>query len=108
MAIREERPSLAASGEGRSPEAVALPYAHRALAALRAWRPSLRIAVAAVGVTIVVSMAVITANLFAERLRQLAIDGALEHAESIVRVNLDPAVSAHALDMDAALNPVLD
>ena len=100
MAIREHT--------GAPPEAIELPHAHRSRARLRAWRPSLRVSVAAVGVTIVVATAVVTANLFADRLRAGAIDAALQHAESIVRANLDPAVDAHALDMGAPLDPALD
>ncbi|MGH2489276.1 MAG: hypothetical protein ACRDFR_06650, partial [Candidatus Limnocylindria bacterium] len=108
MAIREETGAVGPAGESMPLEAAELPYARRLRRAAAAWRPSLRIGVAVGGVAIVVATAVVTANLFAERLRELAIQAALDHAESIVRVNLDPVIDAHALDMGVASDPELD
>jgi diguanylate cyclase (GGDEF)-like protein len=90
------------------PEPVALPHADRRVAALRAWRPSLRMAVAGAALAIVVGMAVVIANLVADRLRDLAVDAALEHAESVVRTNLDPSLAADALSPGAARDPQID
>jgi diguanylate cyclase (GGDEF)-like protein len=104
MAIREET----GTGGALPPDALDLPYARRLRGAASIWRPGLRIWVTLGGVAIVVATAVISANLFAERLRQLAIEAALQHAEAIVRTNLDPAVDANALDMNAALSAELD
>ncbi len=89
-------------------ERAALPVADRRLAAVRGWRPSLRVAVAGASLTIVIAMAVVIANLVADRLRELAIDAALEHAESVVRANLDPALAADALQPGAIRDPALD
>ena len=108
MPIREDAGGPDAARDGLPPVTVALPYAHRLRAAVRGWRPSLRIWVAAGGVAIVVATAVVTSNLFAERLRQLAVDAALQHAESVVRATIDPAVSAQELDMGGTLDPALD
>lgn len=108
MAIREETGAVRPAGERMPPEAAELPYARRLRHSAATWRPSLRVGVAAGGVAIVVATAVITANLFAERLRELAVQAALEHAESVVRVNLDPVIDAHALDMGVASDPNLD
>jgi len=108
MAIREEAGAVGPVGESMPPEAVDLPYAHRLRAAAAIWRPSLRVWVTLGGVAIVVATAVITANLFADRLRELAVLAALEHAESVVRANLDPVVDAHALEMGVATDPELD
>ena len=108
MAIREETGTIGPAGERLPPEAAELPYAQRVRHLAATWRPSLRVGVAVGGVAIVVATAVVTANLFAERLRELAVQAALEHAESIVRVNLDPVIDAHALDMGVASNPDLD
>ena len=103
MAIREE------TGTGAMPpDAIDLPYARRLNGAASIWRPGLRIWVTLGGVAIVVATAVVSANLFAERLRQLAVEAALQHAEAIVRTNLDPAISASALDMNGSLTPELD
>ncbi|MGH2483084.1 MAG: HD domain-containing phosphohydrolase [Candidatus Limnocylindria bacterium] len=108
MAIREETGAVGPAGESMPPDAVDLPYARRLRAAGSIWRPSLRVWVTAGGVAIVVVTAVMTANLFADRLRELAVEAALEHAESIVRTNLDPVVDADALEMGVASNPELD
>jgi diguanylate cyclase (GGDEF)-like protein len=108
MAIREETGVARPAGESTPPNTVELPYAHRLRAGVSTWRPSLRVWVTAGGVAIVVATAVMTANLFADRLRELAILAALEHAESVVRANLDPVVDAHALDMGVASDPELD
>jgi diguanylate cyclase (GGDEF)-like protein/putative nucleotidyltransferase with HDIG domain len=108
MPIREETGSIGPAGERMPPEAAELPYARRMRYAAARWRPSLRIVVAVGGVAIVVVTAVVTANLFAERLRELAVQAALDHAESLVRANLDPVVDAHALDMGVATDPALD
>jgi len=108
MAIREETGVVRPAGEGTPPDTVELPYAHRLRAAASTWRPSLRVWVTAGGVAIVVATAVATANLFADRLRELAVLAALKHAESVVRANLDPVVDAHALDMGVASDPGLD
>jgi diguanylate cyclase (GGDEF)-like protein len=108
MAIREETGVVRPAGESTSPDTVELPYAHRLRAGVSTWRPSLRVWVTAGGVAIVVATAVVTANLFADRLRELAVLAALEHAESVVRANLDPVVDAHALDMGVASDPELD
>ncbi|HET9498252.1 MAG TPA: diguanylate cyclase [Candidatus Limnocylindria bacterium] len=103
MAIREE------TGTGAMPpDAIDLPYARRLNGAASIWRPGLRIWVTLGGVAIVVATAVVSANLFAERLRQLAVEAALQHAEAIVRTNLDPAISASALDMNGSLTRELD
>ena len=104
MAIREET----GTGSMVPPEAIELPYARRLNAAGSIWRPGLRIWVTLGGVAIVVATAVVSANLFADRLRQLAVEAALQHAEAIVRTNLDPAISASALDMNGGLNRELD
>ncbi|MGH2462836.1 MAG: HD domain-containing phosphohydrolase [Candidatus Limnocylindria bacterium] len=108
MAIREETGIVQPGGESMPPEAADLPYAHRLRRATATWRPSLRVGVTLGGVAIVVATAVVTANLFADRLRELAVQAALEHAESVVRANLDPVVDAHALDMGVANDPELD
>jgi len=108
MAIREDVSGADTARDELPPVTVALPYAHRLRAAARGWRPSLRIWVAAGGVAIVVATAAITANLFAERLRQLAVDAALQHAESIVRATIDPAVSLDELNIGGTLDPALD
>jgi diguanylate cyclase (GGDEF)-like protein len=108
MAIREETGIVGPAGERVPPEAADLPYARRLRHAAATWRPSLRVWVAVGGVAIVVATAVVTANLFAERLRELAVQAALEHAESVVRANLDPVVDANALDMGVATDPALD
>jgi diguanylate cyclase (GGDEF)-like protein len=108
MAIREDAGAVGPVGESMPPEAADLPYAHRLRAAASTWRPSLRVWVTLGGVAIVVATAVMTANLFADRLRELAVVAALEHAESVVRVNLDPVVDAHSLDMGVASDTELD
>jgi|GEM_PF-1256122 len=108
MAIREEAGTVAPVGESTPPDAADLPYAHRLRAAASVWRPSLRVWVTLGGVAIVVATAIMTANLFGDRLRELAVIAALEHAESVVRANLDPVVDAHALDMGVASDPELD
>jgi diguanylate cyclase (GGDEF)-like protein len=108
MAIREETGVVRPAGESTPPDTVELPYARRLRAAVTSWRPSLRVGVAAGGVAVVVATAVVTANLFADRLRDLAIQAALKHAESVVRANLDPVVDAHALEMGVATDPELD
>jgi diguanylate cyclase (GGDEF)-like protein len=59
-------------------------------------------------VAIVVATAVVSANLFAERLRLLAVEAALQHAESIVRTNVDPVVDALDLDMGGTLDTELN
>jgi len=89
-------------------EPAALPRAGRRLAALLAWRPSVRLAVAGAALAIVVGMSVVIANLVAEQLRDLAVNAALEHAESVVRANLDPALAADALKPGAVRDPDLD
>lgn len=89
-------------------EPVALPGAGRRLAALLAWRPSVRLAVAGAALAIVVGLAVWVANLVADQLRQLAEDAALEHAESVVRANLDPALATDALQPGAERDPDID
>jgi diguanylate cyclase (GGDEF)-like protein len=104
MASREET----GTGSALPPDALDLPYARRLRGAASIWRPGLRIWVTLGGVAIVVATAVISANLFAERLRQLAIEAALQHAEAIVRTNLDPAVTADAMDMYGDLDPELN
>jgi diguanylate cyclase (GGDEF)-like protein len=104
MAIREEP----GTGNPLPPDALELPYAQRLRGAATIWRPGLRIWVTLGGVAIVVATAVISANLFAERLRHLAVEAALQHAEAIVRTNLDPAVSAEAMDMYGDLDPELN
>jgi diguanylate cyclase (GGDEF)-like protein len=108
MAIREDAAGPDTARDGLPPVTVALPHAHRLRAAVRSWRPSLRIWVAAGGVAVVVATAFITASLFADRLRQLAVEAALQHAESVVRATIDPAVSVQELDMGGTLDPVLD
>jgi diguanylate cyclase (GGDEF)-like protein len=60
------------------------------------------------GAAIVVATAIISANLFAERLRQLAVEAALQHAEAIVRTNVDPVVEVIDLDMGGTLDPELN
>ncbi len=104
MAIREET----GTGGTLPPDPIDLPYARRLNGAASIWRPGLRIWVTLGGVAIVVATAVVSANLFAERLRELAVEAALQHAEAIVRTNLDPAVDANALDMNVALSDELD
>ncbi|MEK6191868.1 MAG: hypothetical protein AABM41_06040 [Chloroflexota bacterium] len=108
MAIREETGVVRPAGESTPPDTVELPYARRLRAAAAIWRPSLRVWVTLGGVAIVVATAALTANLFADRLRELAVLAALEHAESVVRANLDPVVDAHALDMGVASDAELD
>ena len=76
--------------------------------AVRAWRPSLLVLVAAAALAIVIGMAVVIANVVADRLRELAEDAALEHAESVVRSNLDPVLAADALLPGAALDEGID
>ena len=77
MAIREEAGAVGPVGESTPPDAADLPYAHRLRAAASIWRPSLRVWVTLGGVAIVVATAVMTANLFADRLRELAVIAAL-------------------------------
>jgi len=89
-------------------EPTALPRAGRRLAAVVAWRPSLRLAVAGAALAIVIGMSFIISNLVAEQLRGLAGDAALEHAESVVRANLDPALATDALQPGASRDPDLD
>ncbi|HET7082853.1 MAG TPA: HD domain-containing phosphohydrolase [Candidatus Limnocylindria bacterium] len=89
-------------------EPAALPHARRHLAAVVAWRPSLRLAVAAAALAIVIGMAFISSNIVAEQLRQLAVRAALDHAESVVRANLDPALATDALRPGASRDPDLD
>jgi diguanylate cyclase (GGDEF)-like protein len=108
MAIREEPRPAESAGDSTLPDAIALPYARQLRAAASIWRPGLRIWVTLGGVAIVVATAVISANLFADRLRQLAVEAALQHSEAIVRTNIDPVVSAHALDMGANLDAELN
>jgi diguanylate cyclase (GGDEF)-like protein len=108
MAIREEPPTIGSAGETTLPDAVELPYARRPRTVGWFARPSLRLGVTLGGVAIVVATAFVSATLFAERLRELAVEGAVQHAEAIVRTNLDPAVDADALDMGGALDPELD
>jgi diguanylate cyclase (GGDEF)-like protein len=112
MATREEigAPAVGAPAlvGDTTPDAAALPHARPRRAAIANWRPSLRVIVAIGGVAIVVATAFVSANLFADRLRQLAIDAALQHAEAIVRTNLDTAIDAGSLDMGGTLDPVLD
>ena len=107
MAIREERRTAvpAADAAARRDRAAVRTSLHGAASI---WRPGLRIRVTLGGVAIVVATAVVSANLFAERLRQLAVDAALQHSEAIVRTNIDPVVSADALDMGGTLDPELD
>ena len=107
MAIREERRTAvpAADAAARRDRAAVRTSLHGAASI---WRPGLRIWVTLGGVAIVVATAVVSANLFAERLRQLAVDAALQHSEAIVRTNIDPVVSADALDMGGTLDPELD
>jgi diguanylate cyclase (GGDEF)-like protein/putative nucleotidyltransferase with HDIG domain len=95
-------------GTSSRTESVALSVHGRRLAAMRGWRPSLRLAVAGAALAIVIAMAVVIANLVADRLRELAVDAALEHAESVVRANLDPALAAGALEAGATRDPALD
>jgi diguanylate cyclase (GGDEF)-like protein len=89
-------------------EPAALPRAGRRLAAVVAWRPSVRVAVAGAALAIVIGMSFVISSLVAEQLRQLAVDAALEHAESVVRANLDPALATDALQPGAARDPELD
>ena len=89
-------------------EPAALPRAGRRLATLLAWRPSVRVAVAGAALAIVVVLSAVVANLVADQLRQLAVDAALEHAESVVRANLDPALANDALQPGAARDPAID
>ena len=89
-------------------EPAALPRAGRRLAAVVAWRPSVRVAVAGAALAIVIGMSFIISSLVAEQLRQLAVDAALEHAESVVRANLDPALATDALQPGAMRNRELD
>ncbi len=84
------------------------PHADHRLAATPTWRPSLRLVVAGAALAIVVGMAVVISNVVADRLRDLAIDAALEHAESVVRANLDPSLASEALQPDAPRDPTLD
>lgn len=84
------------------------PHADRHLAAAAGWRPSLRLLVGAAALAIVIGMAVVISNVVADRLRDLAIDAALEHAESVVRANLDPSLASEALQPDAPRDPALD
>jgi hypothetical protein len=107
MAIREE-PGTAVPATDALPDAFELPYARQRRSAASIWRPGLRIWVTVGGVAIVVATAFVTSNLFAERLRQLAVEAALQHSEAIVRTNVDPVVSAQALDMGGILDPELD
>jgi diguanylate cyclase (GGDEF)-like protein len=104
MAIRGETES----GVSLPPDEIALPYARRLRGAASIWRPGLRIWVTLGGVAIVVATAVVSANLFAERLRLLAVEAALQHAESIVRTNVDPVVEALDLDMGGTLDTELN
>ena len=107
MAIREEPRTAVPAGDAL-PDAFELPYARQLRGAASIWRPGLRIWVTLGGVAIVVATAFVTSNLFAERLRQLAVEAALQHSEAIVRTNVDPVVSAQALDMGGILDPELD
>ena len=108
MAIREEPGTAVPADNPALPDAFELPYSRQLRSAASIWRPSLRIWVTLGGVAIVVATAVVSANLFAERLRALAVDAALQHAEAIVRTNVDTAVTAEALDMGGTLEPELD
>jgi len=89
-------------------EPAALPRAGRRMAAIRAWRPSVRLAVAGAALGIVIGMSVVIANLVADQLRGVAVKAALEHAESVVRSNLDPVLAPDALKVGAARDPELD
>jgi len=89
-------------------EPAALPRAGRRLAAVVAWRPSLRFAVAGAALAIIVGMSFVISSLVADQLRQLAVNAALEHAESVVRANLDPALATDALQPGAVRDPDLD
>ncbi|HEY7738425.1 MAG TPA: diguanylate cyclase [Candidatus Limnocylindria bacterium] len=108
MAIREGSAHVAPTGESALPDAAELPYARPPRAIPAIGRPSLRIGVTVGAVAIVVATAFISATLFAERLRELAVAGAVEHAEAIVRTNLDPAIGPDSLDMNHSLDPELD
>ncbi|MEX0710254.1 MAG: diguanylate cyclase [Chloroflexota bacterium] len=98
--------------------ASALPHADRSMAveggwrpriaAVRAWRPSLLLLVAAAALAIVIGMSMVIANVVADRLRDVAVKAALEHAESVVRSNLDPALAADALRPGATRDPGID
>ena len=89
-------------------EPAALPRAGRRLATLLGWRPSVRVAVAGAALAIVLVLSAVVANLVADQLRQLAIDAALEHAESVVRASIDPALANDALQPGAARDPAID
>ncbi len=84
------------------------PHADRRLAPTPRWRPSLRLAVAGAALAIVVGMAVVISNVVADRLRELAVGAALEHAESVVRANLDPTFASGALQPGSPRDPALD
>ncbi len=102
----------------RRTETVVLPQVDRGLtaaggwraraAAARAWRPSLLMVVAAAALAIVIGMSVVIANVVADRLREQAVKAALEHAESVVRSNLDPVLAAEALWPGATRDPAID
>lgn len=78
------------------------------LAAVRAWRPSLLLVVAAAALAIVIGMSMVIANVVADRLRDVAGNAALEHAESVVRSNLDPTLADDALRPGATRDPDID
>ncbi len=108
MAIREEPRAAGPAVDPALPDAFELPYARQLRGAASIWRPGLRIWVTLGGVAIVVATAFVTSNLFAERLRQLAVEAALQHSEAIVRTNVDPVVNAQTLDMNGAIDPELN
>jgi diguanylate cyclase (GGDEF)-like protein len=64
--------------------------------------------VAAAALAIVVGMSMVIANVVADRLRDVAVNAALEHAESVVRSNLDPTLSADALRPGGTRDPGID
>ena len=69
---------------------------------LGGWWPSLRLSVAALGVAVVVLMAVVVADVVAGHLRQTAANAAVHSVEAIVRGYVDPQITEQDLAIDAA------
>ncbi len=73
-----------------------------------AWRPTLRVVVAAAAIAVLTTMAVITAEIAADAVRRTALNGALGNAQSVVTAYLDPALSARWLVPDGPRDPGID
>ena len=73
----------------------------RRFSAATTWRPSLRVAVGALSVAVVIAMAIVLAEATAGHLRTSATDGAVHGLEAIVRGYVDPQIDEASLSLDA-------